>query len=190
MVNQTHRERTPFRTRLRRAKPSSESRAMPGPARMLVVLLTSHLPVRLRGWRETAWVRRTRISPHEFSAERGPLIDDTKRELDWPRNSTTRTTSGIIRSPNRSNRYRLCLIGLFGVPIWTGPVKRLALMETTIMRRLAILNAALVMACLASPAPGQGMPENIRQQIDQHLIGRWSGHVDFDGKNRKSDFEY
>ena len=80
---------------------------MPGLARMLVVLLTSHLPVRCRGWRETAWGRRTRISPHEFSAERGPLIDDTKRVLDWPRNSTTRTMSGIIRRPNRSNRYRL-----------------------------------------------------------------------------------
>ena len=32
MVNQAHRERTPFRTRLRRAKPSCESRGMPEPA--------------------------------------------------------------------------------------------------------------------------------------------------------------
>ena len=63
-------------------------------------------------------------------------------------------------------------------------------METTIMRRLAILKAALVTACLASPAPGQGMPENIRQQIDRHLIGRWSGHVDFDGKTTSERYTY
>jgi len=58
------------------------------------------------------------------------------------------------------------------------------------MRRLAILNAVLVVACLASPAPGQGMPENIRQQIDQHLIGRWSGHVDFDGKTTSQRYTF
>ena len=58
------------------------------------------------------------------------------------------------------------------------------------MRRLAILNAVLVVACLASPAPGQGMPENIRQQIDQHLIVRWSGHVDFDGNTTSHRYTF
>ena len=58
------------------------------------------------------------------------------------------------------------------------------------MRRLAILHAALVMACLASPAPGQGMPEKIRKQIDQHLIGRWSTQTTFDGKTTSARFIY
>ena len=58
------------------------------------------------------------------------------------------------------------------------------------MKALAIFQTALVMACLASPAAGQGMPENIRQQIDQHLIGRWSSQLDFDGKTTSERFTY
>ena len=63
-------------------------------------------------------------------------------------------------------------------------------MEIEIMRLLALFQTALVTACLVSPAPGQGMPENIRQQIDQHLIGRWSSQLDFDGKTTSERFTY
>ena len=41
---------------------------------------------------------------------------------------------------------------------------------------------------LVSPAAGQGMPETIRKQIDQHLIGRWPSQLDFDGKTTTERF--
>jgi uncharacterized protein (TIGR02246 family) len=67
---------------------------------------------------------------------------------------------------------------------------QVTLLEINLMKALAIFQTALVMACLASPAAGQGMPENIRQQIDQHLIGRWSSQLDFDEKTTSESFTY
>ena len=58
------------------------------------------------------------------------------------------------------------------------------------MRRLAILNAALMMSCLASPTLAQGIPEKIRKQIDQRLIGRWSSQLDFEGETTSRRFTY